>query len=183
MNDSKEFRGLPDEPVFGFYAEAVANPPMLAFAGVEWEPESLKANQAMLVGVASRMGAEYRPEPRSTQRRILSSAASKAWELGDLRIVFVGTKCWDERLFLDEDTDLDWLCTDAVLVCLFSDWPDELACPGLTLNSIPGCARLVHSIVATTDLIGDCLRILRSVEELGSELDLVESDEQYPAAA
>jgi hypothetical protein len=171
MNENKENTPWTD-PVFGYYAEAVTPPPRLALAGVRWEPESVRSTRKMLQAVAHRMGAEYLPETHSARRRILSTAAVAAAELGGLKIVFVGSKCWEG--------DAAGEYTEAVLVCLYSDWPDELARPGLTLPSVPIGARLVHSIVASPDLLGDCLRVVRAVEDLG---ELATKDSQFPAAA
>jgi hypothetical protein len=159
----------------GFYAEALRPSGRLAIVGDGWEPKSLESSRKVLESVAAEFGVEYRPEAPGVRRRLLQCAAVDAWEIGRLRIVFAGSYGFSVGAW-GVETELE-----PILVCLYSHWPSEYM--DGPVEEIPPGARLIHSVVAGPDLIGDCLRVVDALHDLGTENDPVWPHAQYPAAA
>jgi hypothetical protein len=156
MHDQKDFSRYSD-PAWSFYAEPLTSFPLLALVDEDWMPFSFKANHDWLERVSGSLGVEYQPEPERLQRRLLAAAVNAADEFG-MKIVITGTRYWDS------DPD-DLSSTEPVLVCLYSDWPGQHLGTSI-FGLIPASARLVHSVIATSDLVGCCLRVVRSLEDL-----------------
>jgi len=183
MHDEKDYftmvppgSGFAQLPPWVFYCEQLRAPPLLALAAEDWRPFSFQSNTEFLQRA---IGAEYAPEPERTQRRLLAAAVGAADELG-LKIVITGTRTWGGQ-YEPGNGEVEY---ESVLVCLYSDWPQGMRWAHHPMSYIPSDARLVHSVVATYDLVGDCLRAVRSLEDLTQiEKTDISGACQFPAAA